>query len=380
MDEPLSNLDAKLRVQMRTEVARLQKDLSTTTVYVTHDQTEAMTLGDRVAVMRAGELQQVGAPSELYEQPGEPVRRRLHRLAGDELHAGDARGRHGEAAVRRRPPARGAARPARRRRAGRDVIAGVRPGVVRGRLAGRRRARRRPRADGEDRAGRVDGLRALRLLRDRVRGDPVEGARRAGRRLGRRRGARLGLRTRWSRGWRPRARSSAARRPSSGSTPASSTSSTRRPASASGRERRAHGGPTQPLRSCAQPVDEGVLVAGGAAQLLAQGLDHLVVPGVRAQQQVAQADHASVGLGLGAAAAEAGLAHHLGDRLVLLAKPGLGHLLAAEELAPRLHQPQAPGLDPLGEPRVVEAVRRGGSARASAPAAAPARRTGARGT
>ena len=69
MDEPLSNLDAKLRVQMRTEVARLQKDLNTTMVYVTHDQTEAMTLGDRVAVMRAGELQQVGAPAELYERP-----------------------------------------------------------------------------------------------------------------------------------------------------------------------------------------------------------------------------------------------------------------------------------------------------------------------
>ncbi|MFN8215662.1 MAG: sn-glycerol-3-phosphate ABC transporter ATP-binding protein UgpC [Solirubrobacterales bacterium] len=69
MDEPLSNLDAKLRVQMRTEVARLQSDLETTTVYVTHDQTEAMTLGDRVAVMRAGVLQQVGSPGELYEQP-----------------------------------------------------------------------------------------------------------------------------------------------------------------------------------------------------------------------------------------------------------------------------------------------------------------------
>jgi multiple sugar transport system ATP-binding protein len=69
MDEPLSNLDAKLRVQMRTEVSRLQKSLATTTVYVTHDQTEAMTLGDRVAVMRAGELQQVGAPAELYERP-----------------------------------------------------------------------------------------------------------------------------------------------------------------------------------------------------------------------------------------------------------------------------------------------------------------------
>jgi multiple sugar transport system ATP-binding protein len=69
MDEPLSNLDAKLRVQMRTEVSKLQKDLSTTTVYVTHDQTEAMTLGDRVAVMRSGVLQQVDTPRVLYNDP-----------------------------------------------------------------------------------------------------------------------------------------------------------------------------------------------------------------------------------------------------------------------------------------------------------------------
>jgi multiple sugar transport system ATP-binding protein len=69
MDEPLSNLDAKLRVQMRTQVSRLQRRLGTTTVYVTHDQTEAMTLGDRVAVMRSGVLQQVGTPQELYERP-----------------------------------------------------------------------------------------------------------------------------------------------------------------------------------------------------------------------------------------------------------------------------------------------------------------------
>jgi multiple sugar transport system ATP-binding protein len=69
MDEPLSNLDAKLRVQMRSEVSRIQSRLGTTTVYVTHDQTEAMTLGDRVAVMRLGELQQVGTPKELYEHP-----------------------------------------------------------------------------------------------------------------------------------------------------------------------------------------------------------------------------------------------------------------------------------------------------------------------
>jgi multiple sugar transport system ATP-binding protein len=69
MDEPLSNLDAKLRVQMRTEISRIQQRFETTTIYVTHDQTEALTLGDQIAVMRAGILQQVGPPSELYGRP-----------------------------------------------------------------------------------------------------------------------------------------------------------------------------------------------------------------------------------------------------------------------------------------------------------------------
>jgi multiple sugar transport system ATP-binding protein len=69
MDEPLSNLDAKLRVEMRAEIARIQRDLHATTIYVTHDQVEAMTLGDRVAVMRDGYLQQVGSPKDLYERP-----------------------------------------------------------------------------------------------------------------------------------------------------------------------------------------------------------------------------------------------------------------------------------------------------------------------
>ena len=68
-DEPLSNLDAKLRGQMRTEISRLQRRLGITTVYVTHDQTEAMTLGDRVCVLRKGRIQQVASPRELYEQP-----------------------------------------------------------------------------------------------------------------------------------------------------------------------------------------------------------------------------------------------------------------------------------------------------------------------
>jgi multiple sugar transport system ATP-binding protein len=69
LDEPLSNLDARLRVQTRTEIARLQRNLGTTTVYVTHDQTEAMTLGQRVAVLRKGVVQQIGSPRELYAEP-----------------------------------------------------------------------------------------------------------------------------------------------------------------------------------------------------------------------------------------------------------------------------------------------------------------------
>jgi multiple sugar transport system ATP-binding protein len=69
MDEPLSNLDAKLRVQMRTEISRIQSDLGTTMIYVTHDQTEAMTMGDRVAVLNRGVLQQLASPQELYDDP-----------------------------------------------------------------------------------------------------------------------------------------------------------------------------------------------------------------------------------------------------------------------------------------------------------------------
>src|SRR5919201_533273 len=69
MDEPLSNLDAKLRVQMRSEIARIQREIAATTIYVTHDQVEAMTMGDRVVVLRKGKLQQVAVPQELYDRP-----------------------------------------------------------------------------------------------------------------------------------------------------------------------------------------------------------------------------------------------------------------------------------------------------------------------
>ena len=84
MDEPLSNLDAKLRVQTRTQIAALQRRLGITTVYVTHDQVEAMTMGHRVAVLKDGVLQQVDTPRALYDRPGQRLRRRLHRLARDE--------------------------------------------------------------------------------------------------------------------------------------------------------------------------------------------------------------------------------------------------------------------------------------------------------
>ena len=90
MDEPLSNLDAKLRVQMRSEVLRVHRRLAVATLYVTHDQTEAMTMGDRVVVLRDGVLQQCAAPRELYQAPDEPVCGHLHRLTVDERLPGSA--------------------------------------------------------------------------------------------------------------------------------------------------------------------------------------------------------------------------------------------------------------------------------------------------
>ena len=133
MDEPLSNLDAKLRVQMRAQIARIQRDLGVTTVYVTHDQTEAMTLGDRVAVMRKGLLQQVGPPQELYDRPvnlfvagfiGSPGMNVLAgRLETDGSAwwtiLGDQRLRLADSVLRDRP--------ALKRYADRDVIVGIRP-------------------------------------------------------------------------------------------------------------------------------------------------------------------------------------------------------------------------------------------------------------
>ncbi|MGH3102813.1 MAG: ABC transporter ATP-binding protein [Gaiellaceae bacterium] len=133
MDEPLSNLDAKLRVQMRAEIARLQHDLGVTTIYVTHDQVEAMTMGDRVAVMRKGELQQVAAPQELYDRPdnlfvggfiGSPAMNLLEsKLEGADgglaATLGSQRINLGSETVSARPGLKGYA--------GKNVIIGIRP-------------------------------------------------------------------------------------------------------------------------------------------------------------------------------------------------------------------------------------------------------------
>ncbi|RWO06592.1 MAG: ABC transporter ATP-binding protein [Mesorhizobium sp.] len=129
MDEPLSNLDAKLRVQMRAEITSLQKQLGVTTIYVTHDQIEAMTMGDRVAVLKGGVLQQVDTPKRLYESPvnafvagfiGSPSMNLFEAtLTGDELMSGTFAIRLQEAAFVRRPGLRSFA--------GRKVVFGIRP-------------------------------------------------------------------------------------------------------------------------------------------------------------------------------------------------------------------------------------------------------------
>jgi multiple sugar transport system ATP-binding protein len=133
MDEPLSNLDAKLRVHMRAEIASLQNDLGVTTIYVTHDQVEAMTMGDRVAVMRKGDLQQVAPPQELYERPvnlfvGGFIGSPAMNLAEASIERDDGRlavqlGEHRLAL----DPGILAARPALEAYVGRTIVVGIRP-------------------------------------------------------------------------------------------------------------------------------------------------------------------------------------------------------------------------------------------------------------
>jgi multiple sugar transport system ATP-binding protein len=129
MDEPLSNLDAKLRVEMRAEIARIQRDLGVTTIYVTHDQVEAMTMGDRVCVLRAGFLQQVASPQELYDRPtnlfvaefiGSPAMNLVRAdLAGEQVRFGSH--------TLTVPPAALSDRPGLGAYEGRKVVLGIRP-------------------------------------------------------------------------------------------------------------------------------------------------------------------------------------------------------------------------------------------------------------
>jgi multiple sugar transport system ATP-binding protein len=133
MDEPLSNLDAKLRVEMRAEIARIQRDLAVTTIYVTHDQVEAMTLGDKVAVMRDGVLQQFDVPEALYDRPvnlfvGEFIGSPAMNLVGADLERdnGSLYARFGEHRLRLDDDVL-SSRPALKRFEGKPLILGIRP-------------------------------------------------------------------------------------------------------------------------------------------------------------------------------------------------------------------------------------------------------------
>ena len=257
MDEPLSNLDAKLRVQMRTEVSRLQADLGTTTVYVTHDQTEAMTLGDRVAVMRAGVLQQVGSPADLYADPANLFVAGFIGSPSMNFMPGKIEGDTVVLPIGKVPiPAE-----LREKLSGgsgtRDVVVGVRPESFEDARAGRRRARQGLDLQGEDRPRRVDGLGEVRLLQGGGERDRVGGAGRDRRGHGGFRGPELGPGNdrrpsrRGERGLRVEPSSS------SGSTLARCTSSTRPPGRAWPEAREPRAGPPRtarrPSRRIARP-------------------------------------------------------------------------------------------------------------------------------
>ena len=247
MDEPLSNLDAKLRVEMRAEIARIQRDLSVTTVYVTHDQTEAMTMGDRVAVMRNGVLQQVDAPQVLYERPRNLFVAEFIGSPAMNVVMADLARTDGDLWVElRRPRACGSTRPRAKRRPalaryeGRQVVVGIRPEDMEDAAVPRRDARG-PAHVGRLRHPRGHGLRGLRPLQRAGGARHLEGGRRgARRRRPRGRGGEAG------RGARPRRRGLVRRPPraatrgarsgspsSSRWTSRASTSSIPRPASAS---------------------------------------------------------------------------------------------------------------------------------------------------
>ena len=173
MDEPLSNLDARLRVQMRAEVSRIQHELRATTIYVTHDQVEAMTMGDRVAVIRGGVLQQTGEPQELYDRPinlfvasfiGSPPMNLVQATLDDS--DGRLVARIGEQELELTDDVLGA-RPALERYAGRTIGVGIRPDHLRGAGDGAGRPTLRGRVKA------TEGLGAEQLVHLEVAAEPV---------------------------------------------------------------------------------------------------------------------------------------------------------------------------------------------------------------
>ncbi len=352
MDEPLSNLDAKLRVQMRTEVSRIQQRLGTTTVYVTHDQTEAMTLGDRVAVMRAGVLQQVGLADGALQRAQEPVRGRLHRLAGDELHAGE-RSRATRSSCRWRE---------------------VRlPQELREQLE--RRA-----AHATDRRHPAGGLRGRRRwwARRRTAAPPSR--------------PRSTCSSRWARSSTPTSRSRRDQQIESDELRELAEDSGAGEVPGAGAE-----GQIVARLDAAAKVKEGgeaelwvdatkikLFDPSDGAQphrrLFLQLLDHLLVPLVGAKEALAQRRRARRPRSPCGSPIEVRLAQHLDHRQVLLANHASRHLLAAHELPASLHHAEAPGLHALRQAGVAARIARPGCARAPRPGAARARRTAARGS
>ncbi len=344
MDEPLSNLDAKLRVQMRTEVSRIQNNLGTTTVYVTHDQTEAMTLGDRVAVMRKGVLQQVGSPQELYDEPrnlfvagfiGSPAMNFMP------VEVSDGKAKLPFAEVELPSETRQALEQAGAKR----LLAGIRPEHFEdAKLVGDH--------PGPTFTVKVDILESMgselyayfdvESQADVGRAEQLdELAADVGTEMGADEGelqivARLDAASEAR-----RARSS-----SSGWTPSASTSSTS--TAAIGSPART---PSRPAgRSTRAPDESGQATPQSRALQL---LVDLFAPVVGAEQLVAEVGDPQVGVGLGAGADQAGLAQRVDDGHELVPPPGLGDLAAIHRPLECLHEPEAPGLDALGELRVA---------------------------
>src|SRR4051794_19339664 len=391
MDEPLSNLDAKLRVQMRTEVSRIQKRLGTTMVYVTHDQTEAMTLGDRVAVMRAGVIQQVDAPKVLYEDPvnlfvagsrGSPAMNFLPaRLEGDQLELPFGTTQlPGNLASRIQSDGQA-----------RDVIAGLRPEHFEDAALTDERHHGGMKFkvdidvvesmgselyayfDVEAKAAESEELAAL--AEDAGLGElPGAGASGGATHVVARldsdsqadagREVELVLDTAQIKLFDPNGGRSLTSRPDRQPAGAGAGAGTATTQGGGDVGSRAAGEPPSALSGvgralCPPPARRRAAAAPAAPLGRAQALEHLIRPVVRAQQQVALRDDAHVGVRLGLAPLDqAGGGEHLDHGRVVLVEPQASDLRAIHERAVTLHGAEAPGLDPLGQRPVVPGNRR----------------------